>query len=106
MNRLPDSPICQNQPRGNAILIAMILVLLLAGMSVVLSNQMLERSMRTRIAEEDLLAFEAAEAGIDAAVNDINQSPTVPLVQDQSDPPYFTVNMSGPPYNKPLPPAP
>jgi hypothetical protein len=108
MSRLRDNlnPLCQTQPRGNAVLIAMILVLLLAGMSVILSNQMLERSMRTRIAEEDLLAFEAAEAGLDAAINDINQSPTVPLVQDQSSPPYFTVNMSGNPYNKPLPAAP
>jgi len=68
-----------HQPRGSAVIIAIVLVLLFSGLSVVLMNEMISRSLRVQIAEEDLLAFEAAEAGIDAAINDINQSPTVPL---------------------------
>src|SRR5262249_47971483 len=69
-------------PRGSALIIATALILLLAGLSTILMNEMATRSLRTQVAEEDLLAFEAAEAGIDAALNDINQTPTIPLVQN------------------------
>jgi hypothetical protein len=82
------------QPRGSAVIIAMVLVLLFAGLSVVLMNEMISRSLRVQIAEEDLLAFEAAEAGIDAAVNDINQSQTVRLLVDGSNPPVFTTDLA------------
>lgn len=68
------------QPRGTALIVAMVIVLLLASLSTVLMSEMLTHSMRVEVQQEDMLAFEAAEAGIDAAINDINQSPTIPLV--------------------------
>lgn len=68
------------QPRGTALIVAMVIVLLLASLSTVLMSEMLTHSMRVEVQQEDMLAFEAAEAGIDAAINDINQSPVIPLV--------------------------
>lgn len=69
-----------NQPRGTALIIAMVIVLLLASLSTVLMSEMLTHSERVEVQQEDMLAFEAAEAGVDAAINDINQSPVIPLV--------------------------
>lgn len=69
-------------PRGSALIVAMAVVLLLASLCTVLMSEMLTRSNRVEVQQEDLLAFEAAEAGIDAAINDINQSPTIVLVRN------------------------
>jgi hypothetical protein len=66
--------------RGTALIVAMAIVLLLASLSSVLMNEMMSRSTRVEVQQEDMLAFEAAEAGIDAAINDINQSKTILLV--------------------------
>src|SRR5438045_3571664 len=59
----------RRSPRGSALIVAAALILLLASLSAVLMNEMVTRSLRTEVAEEDLLAFEAAEAGVDAAIN-------------------------------------
>lgn len=67
------------QPRGSALIIAMVIVLLLASLSAVLMNEMITRAYRIEVDQEDLLAFEAAESGIDAAINDINSSMVEPL---------------------------
>jgi hypothetical protein len=68
-----------NQPRGTALIIAMVVVLLLASLAAVLANEMVTRAFCIEVDQEDLLAFEAAEAGIDAAINDINSSLIEPL---------------------------
>lgn len=69
-------------PRGSALIVAMAIVILLASLCTVLMTEMLTRSTRVEVQKEDLLAFEAAEAGVDAAINDINQSPTIVLVRN------------------------
>jgi hypothetical protein len=100
---LPNS--AEDNPRGSAVIIAMVLVLLFAGLSVILANEMLSRSLRVQIAQEDLLAFEAAEAGIDCAINDINQSPTVRLLTDGQG--SYATDVAGdvaPSWNPPNPP--
>jgi type II secretory pathway pseudopilin PulG len=75
MSRIPN-----RQERGTAMIVAMAVVLLLASLSTVMMSEMVTRSTRVEVQQEDMLAFEAAEAGVDAAINDINQTPTIPLV--------------------------
>jgi hypothetical protein len=69
----------ETQPKGSALIIAMVIVLLLGSLSAVLMNEMVTRAYRIEVDQEDLLAFEAAESGIDAAINDINSSMVEPL---------------------------
>ncbi|MCY3017967.1 MAG: hypothetical protein NTW87_02905 [Planctomycetota bacterium] len=64
-----------NRPRGSALIVALAIVLLLASVSTVLMMEMTNRAKRVEVDLEDIKAFEAAEAGIDAALNDINTSP-------------------------------
>lgn len=63
------------QPRGTALIVALALVALLASISSVLMSEMSTRAKHVEVDLEDIKAFEAAEAGIDAALNDINSSP-------------------------------
>jgi len=67
--------VCTGPARGSALLIAMVVVLLLAGLCTLLVGEMSFRAKRVEIDLEDMKAFEAAEAGIDAALHDINSSP-------------------------------
>jgi len=60
------------RPRGSALIIAMSIVLLLAGLSTMLLLDMRTRSMRTQVNMENVKAFEAAEAGLDAALRNLN----------------------------------
>jgi len=62
-------------PRGSALIVALALVALLASLSSVLMSEMSTRAKHVEVDLEDIKAFEAAEAGIDAALNDINSSP-------------------------------
>lgn len=66
--------------KGSALIVAMAIVVLLASMCVVLLNEMRTRSTRAQVELEDIKAFEAAEAGVDAAIQDINSTRTVPLM--------------------------
>lgn len=61
--------------RGSALIVALAIVLLLASISTVLVMEMGTRAKRVEVDLEDIKAFEAAEAGIDAALHDINSSP-------------------------------
>jgi Tfp pilus assembly protein PilX len=65
----------EKRPAGNALIIALTIVALLASFASVLVSEMMLRAKRVEIDLEDIKAFEAAEAGIDAALNDINSSP-------------------------------
>lgn len=58
--------------RGTALIVVMAIVMLLAGLATVLLNDMTTRSKRTDWDAEDVKAFEAAEAGLDAAIMKIN----------------------------------
>jgi len=68
------------QPRGSALIIAMSVILLLAGLSAALVSTIQTRSLRVQVDLEDLKAFEAAEAGIDAALDDINRAQAVQIM--------------------------
>jgi hypothetical protein len=88
------------EPRGGALIVAMVIVLMLAGMSAVLMSEIHTRSLRFEVNLEDIKAFEAAEAGIDAALNDINRSAVeqpeingVPLVSPDGKPVTVHVQM-------------
>lgn len=59
-------------PRGTALIVAMAIVMILAGLSAVLMNEVRTRSFRTEVNSEDVKSFEAAEAGIDAALRSLN----------------------------------
>jgi Tfp pilus assembly protein PilX len=69
------SKIGNTQPRGSALIVALALVALLASISSVLMTEMTTRAKHVEVDLEDIKAFEAAEAGIDAALNDINSAP-------------------------------
>ncbi|HYG76563.1 MAG TPA: hypothetical protein VEK08_16280 [Planctomycetota bacterium] len=56
-------------------IVAMVLVMLLATLSTVIVNEMTIRAKHVEVDLEDIKAFEAAEAGIDAALCDINSCP-------------------------------
>jgi hypothetical protein len=62
-------------PRGTALVLAMTLIILLGSFAAVLVSEMDMRSDLVEVDLEDMKAFEAAEAGIDAALADINLSP-------------------------------
>lgn len=74
---MSDGPVhnSDSSPRGSALIVALAIVLLLASISTVLMMEMSNRAKRVEVDLEDIKAFEAAEAGIDAALNDINTSP-------------------------------
>lgn len=76
------------QPRGSALIVALALVALLASLSSVLMTEMTTRAKHVEVDLEDIKAFEAAEAGIDAALNDINSSP---VYQPYMAPPAIVV---------------
>ena len=67
-------PLTSSRPKGAAMIIAMAIIILLAGLSAALLSEMHTRSLHVQVDLEDIKAFEAAEAGIDVAINDINQS--------------------------------
>lgn len=60
------------QARGTALIVAMAIVLLLAGLATTLLFEMQTRSDRSEADVEDIKSFEAAEAGVDAALHSIN----------------------------------
>lgn len=59
-------------PRGTALIVAMVIVMLLAGLATSLLMEMQTRSERTEADAEDMKAFEAAEAGLDFAIRSLN----------------------------------
>jgi hypothetical protein len=61
------------QARGTALIVAMAVVFILASMCTVLMNETLMRTRHVAVDLEDIRAFEAAEAGIDAAIGEINR---------------------------------
>ncbi|GMV80910.1 MAG: hypothetical protein AMXMBFR7_20940 [Planctomycetota bacterium] len=63
-------------PRGTALIVAMVIVMLLTGLATSLLLEMQSRSERTEADSEDIKAFEAAEAGLDAAIRSINTGGT------------------------------
>jgi hypothetical protein len=70
-------------PRGTALVLAMTVIILLASLAVVLVTEMDVRSDLVEVDLEDMKAFEAAEAGVDAALADINAAPVYqPLMTD------------------------
>lgn len=74
--------------RGSALIVALAIVLLLASISAVLVSEMTTRAKNIEVDLEDIKAFEAAEAGIDAALHDINSAPVYqPHMVDQYVPP-------------------
>lgn len=58
--------------RGTALIVAMAIVMVLAGLGAVLMNEIRTRSFRTEVHSEDIKSFEAAEAGLDAALRSLN----------------------------------
>lgn len=81
------------QPRGTALIVALALVALLASISSVLMSEMSIRAKHVEVDLEDIKAFEAAEAGIDAALNDINSSPVYqPYMSSVDQSPPYKVN--------------
>lgn len=71
--------------RGTALIVAIAIVLLLASISMVLVTEMTLRSNRVQVDLEDIKAFEAAEAGMDAALFDINSAPVYqPYMSDST----------------------
>ena len=70
----------QRQPRGTALIVAMAIVMILAGLSMVLMNEMRTRAQRSEADGEDVKAFEAAEAGMDAALVDPCTPGLVPTI--------------------------
>ncbi|HEY3320794.1 MAG TPA: hypothetical protein VGP72_10050 [Planctomycetota bacterium] len=62
-------------PRGSALIVALAVVALLASISTALLMEMTNRAKAVEVDLEDIKAFEAAEAGLDAALNDINSAP-------------------------------
>jgi len=62
-------------PRGTALVLAMTLIILLGSFAAILVSEMDVRSDLVEVDLEDMKAFEAAEAGIDAALADINRAP-------------------------------
>jgi hypothetical protein len=60
------------RPRGTALIVSMALVMVLAGLAAVLLNEMRTRAQRSEVDGEDVKAFEAAEAGMDAALRNLN----------------------------------
>ncbi|MCZ7647699.1 MAG: hypothetical protein M5U26_20990 [Planctomycetota bacterium] len=62
--------------RGTALIVAMVIVLLLAGLATSLLMEMQVRSKRVEADSEDAKAFEAAEAGLDWAMRDLNTGGT------------------------------
>lgn len=61
--------------RGSALIVALAVVVILAGISSVLVSEMTTRAKNVEVDLEDIKAFEAAEAGVDAALHDINSAP-------------------------------
>ena len=64
------------QPRGTALIVTMTIVLILSGLSLVLLQEIRTRAFRTEVDGEDVKAFEAAEAGLDAAIRNLNTGGT------------------------------
>ena len=60
------------QPRGTALIVAMAIVMLLAGVTTALLMELHTRADRTEADKEDVKSFEAAEAGLDAAIANLN----------------------------------
>ena len=78
---LTDAFFPSRSQRGTALIVAMAIIMLLAGLGTVLLMDMSSRSKRAEGDAEDVKAFEAAEAGLDAAIMRINadQCPCVGL---------------------------
>jgi len=66
----------RRQPRGTALIVSMVLVLLLSGLAVALFGDMQVRTTRASYNMEDVKSFEAAEAGLDSAIKDLNNGGT------------------------------
>jgi len=79
-------------------IVAIFIIALLASMSTVLVTEMSIRARHVEVDLEDIKAFEAAEAGIDAALFDINASPTYA--------PYMDTQLITSPPTYPAEPAP
>ncbi|HEY3325264.1 MAG TPA: hypothetical protein VGP72_32730 [Planctomycetota bacterium] len=67
---------CETKVRGTALIVSMTVVVVLSFLSLLFVQKMLTRSRNVDIETEEMKAFEAAEAGIDMALNDINTSPS------------------------------
>ncbi|HYG73438.1 MAG TPA: hypothetical protein VEK08_00290 [Planctomycetota bacterium] len=91
------------KPKGSALIVALALIALLASISAVLVSEMTTRAKHVEVDLEDIKAFEAAEAGIDAALFDINSSDTYnPWVEaNPTVPPNQTPSAVKPPLSKP-----
>jgi hypothetical protein len=66
--------------KGTALIVALAIILMLSSMATVLMNEMHMRSHHVEVDLEDVKAFESAEAGIDAAISDINRMQMLQLV--------------------------
>jgi hypothetical protein len=78
---LPQPPLSEPRSRkGTALIVALALIMMLASMATVLMNEMHTRSHHVEVDLEDIKAFEAAEAGVDAAISDINRMRMLQLV--------------------------
>lgn len=69
MNTIVNAP---RQTRGTAIIVSMAIVMLLAGLATTLLFEMQTRAERSEADIEDVKSFEAAEAGVDAALQSLN----------------------------------
>jgi hypothetical protein len=58
--------------RGTALMLALVVIVLLVGVAGVAMQQVLARAQRSEVVIDDAKAFEAAEAGLDAAIRDLN----------------------------------
>jgi len=59
-------------PRGTALIVTMVVMILLAALATTLLLELSTRADRTEADLEDIKSFEAAEAGLDAAIKSLN----------------------------------
>jgi len=59
-------------PRGTALIVTMVVMILLAALATSLMMELRTRADRTEADLEDIKSFEAAEAGVDAAIKNLN----------------------------------
>ncbi len=95
MARRPIGERVSRRIRGTALIVAMAIVMVLAGLSMVLLNEMRTRAFRTEVDGEDVKAFEAAEAGMDAALRSLNTGGSGCLGLGWADSNIRPVNRSG-----------
>ena len=59
-------------PRGTALMLAIVVIVVLVSLSGLVVHQVMVRAQRSEVVIEDTKAFDAAEAGLDAAIRDLN----------------------------------